>query len=211
MPPRRRPYARRTRKTPRRTYRKRWQFRSRRNKKGQKLYLYKRHVDFGEVSVSNITPTFASYQFRLNQVPDYTEFTNLYDMYKINAVKLVFIPKMTQSVSIGTVNNPENNARFFSVLDYNDGNVPVSVDELRQYQSCRFTQLLRTHKRYVSRPRIQDRGNTYNPGRPWINTTAPDQEHFGMKIAIEPMGSTTTTDMPYSVEAVFYMSFRTVK
>lgn len=208
--PRRRAYRRRKVNRLSR-YRKRWNRKSRYNKKGQKIYLFKRHVNFDVINVNNIVPTLAGLTFRLNQVPNYTEFTNLYDMYKINGVKMVFIPKQNQSISIGSVNNASPTARFFTALDYNDATPPTTVDDIREYQSCKFTSVIRTHKRYIPRPRIQDRGQTYNPGRPWINCSAPDQEHYGLKLAIEPISSTTTTDMPYSVECVFYMSFRNVK
>ncbi|AUM61706.1 capsid [uncultured virus] len=212
--PYRRTYRKRTyrkRYTRNRTYRRKYRRPYRYSRKtGQKVYLYKRHCDFGEINVSNLTGAQGSYIFKLSQLPSVAEFTNLYDTYKINAVKLVFLPQQTQSVSIGSINNANAAARFFSVLDYNDNSVPLGPDELREYQSCKYTPILRPHKRYF-KPRIQDRGSSYTPGRPWINCTSPDQEYFGLKYAIEPIDSSTTTSMIYTVEAKFYLSFKQVK
>ena len=153
----------------------------------------------------------SSLNFSLDDLPDYSEFTNLYDTYRLNAVKITFLPQMTESISLSSLNNPNASVRFFSVIDYNDGNPPGSIDELRQYQNCKFTPVLRKHSRYIYRPKIQDRGQTYTPGRPWINTTSPDQDHFGLKIGIEPIQSTNVQSMSYTVEAKYYLSFRAVK
>lgn len=207
MPYRRRNYRKRT--TKKRSYRRRFRRTYRYNKRGQKVYLFKRHCDFGELTIANNVDTLQAYNFSLQDVPDFDEFTALYDCYKINAIKIMFIPQQTQSVSIGNINNPNASSRFFSAIDYNDDS-PVTIQEIRQYQSCKMTPILRTHKRYF-KPRIQDRGATYTPGRPWINTSSPDQNYFGLKVAVEPMDSTNTLEMKYTVEVKFYMSFKSVK
>lgn len=192
-----------------RAYRRRFRARTRYSKRGQKLYLFKRFCDYGELSISNALPTFAAYNFSLSDLPNSTEFTSLYDMYKINCVKISFIPQQTQSISIGSINNPNASARFFSAIDYNDGSAPTSLDDLRQYQSCKMTPILRTHKRVIFKPKILD-SNGFSIS-PWMSTASPSANYFGLKVAVEPMDSTTTTTMIYTVEAKLYMSFKQVK
>lgn len=210
--PYRRTYRKRTyrkRTGLKRNYRRRYRTRTRYNKRGQKLYLFKRHVDFGELTISNSINTYAAYNFSLSDVPNSSEFTSLYDQYKINCVKLKFLPQQTQSVSIGTINNPNASSRFFSVIDYNDGTAPASIDELRQYQSCKYTGILRTHKRVVFKPKILDT-NGFSIS-PWMSTASPNANYFGIKVAVEPMDSTSTLTMMYTIEATYYMSFKQVK
>lgn len=194
-----------------RTYRRKFTRRTMRyNKRGQKVYLFKRFLGLGVTPVSNVAPTLYTIDFRLNQLPNYTEFTDLYDQYKINAVKLSFLPSQTQSISLSSTNN-STQGRFFSAIDYNDANSPVSIDELRQYQSCKWTSMYRPHKRFF-RPKIQDRGASYTPGKPWINCTSPDQQYLALKVGIEPTNATApSTSLYYNVEAKFYMSFKNVK
>lgn len=192
-----------------RAYRRRFRARTRYSKRGQKLYLFKRFCDYGELSISNALPTFSAYNFSLSDLPNSTEFTSLYDMYKINCVKISFIPQQTQSISIGSINNPNASARFFSAIDYNDGSAPTSLDDLRQYQSCKMTPILRTHKRVIFKPKILD-SNGFSIS-PWMSTASPSANYFGLKVAVEPMESTTTTTMVYTVEAKLYMSFKQVK
>jgi len=192
-----------------RRYKRRYIRKSRYNKRGQKLYLYKRFLDFGELTISNTINTYTAYNFSLNDVPNFSEFTSLYDMYKINCVKLTFLPQQTQSISIGSINNPNASSRFFSVIDYNDGLAPSSIDELRQYQSCRMTSILRPHKRVIFKPKILDT-NGFSIS-PWMSTASPSANYFGLKVAVEPMDSTSTLSMTYTVEAKYYMSFKQVR
>lgn len=177
----------------------------------QNVYHFKRYANIGTLVVGNLAPVFNAFVFQLDQVPAETDFTNLFDSYRINGVKITFRPQQTESISIGSINNPSAYARFVSAIDYNDSIGISSVDELREYQSCKCTSILEVHERYIHHPRIQDRGQTYTPGRPWINCSSPTQEHYGLKVAVEPINSTSTTEMTYSVEAVFYMSFKYVK
>lgn len=192
-----------------RTYRKRFNRRTRYSKRGQKLYLFKRFCDFGTFTISNTTQTFSAFNFSLDDLPNVTEFTSLYDMYKINCVKITFIPQMNTSVSIGSINNPNASARFFSAIDYNDGTAPTSVDDLRQYQSAKYTPILRQHKRVIFKPKILDSSN-YSVS-PWLSTASPSSNYFGLKVAVEAMDSTSTLSMQYKVECKYYMSFKQVK
>lgn len=200
-----------TRTKGRRGYRryKRRFFRKKYNKRGQRLYRFIRYADFGSIFINNLTDTYGSLQFSLNDLPNYTEFTNLFDMYKINAIKITFSPQMTENISLGSVNNPYASARFFSCIDYNDATSPTSVDEVRQYQSARWTPILKRHVRYIPKPKILDSGSfTLSP---WISTASASNNYFGIKYAIENMSSTSTTSMEYTIEAKFYLTFKQVK
>lgn len=168
------------------------------------VYYYTRYCDYGDVNCDGLTSTELGYNFSLNDLPNYAEFTSLYDMYKINAVKLTFIPRQTVSNSTSSINNADNTARFFSAIDYNDSSV-ATADQLREYQTAKFTRLLRTHKRYIYKPKILD-SNSYSVS-PWMSTLSPSANYYGLKIAIEPTGSA----LIYGVEAKFYLSFKNVK
>lgn len=173
------------------------------------LYYFKRHVDYGELTISNTVNTYTVYNFSLSDLPNSAEFTGLFDMYKVTAVKVTFLPQQTQSISIGTINNPNASSRFFSVIDYNDGTAPSSIDELRQYQTCQFTSVLKPHTRYIPKPKILDtNGFAISP---WMSTASPNANYFGLKVAVEPMDSTSTLSMIYTVEVEMYLVFKQVK
>lgn len=202
----------RKRRTNNRNYRRRFRrTRTTRYKGGQKRFLYKRFTGvFGSLQLNNISETYAGYNFSLSDLPNYTEFTALYDMYKINRVKISFLPQQTISNSLSTVSNAAAYARFFSVIDTNDATAPTSIDQLREYESCKYTTIHRRHKRYF-KPRITDSGNVYTPGNPWIATSSPNVNYFGLKVAAEAIDSTVSTTMDYTIECKYYLSFRNVK
>lgn len=200
----RRNYRRKTYR--RKTYRKRWNTRSRYNKKGQRVMLFTRFTSaLGAIICDGINPALYAFNFSLSDLPNYTEFTNLYDNYKINAVKVNFYPKITESVSTGSVNNPDATVRFLSVIDYNDSTPPLSVQELRDYKTCKASSILRPKSRYIYKPKIVDSSSTVRSA--WIATSSPSTNWFGLKVAIDP----TTTAMTFGIEAKYYCSFKNVK
>lgn len=203
----------RRKRTYRKTYKKRT-FRKRRTirRKGtQKIYQYKRLSGaFSTFVLSNVANAYTAYNFSLGDVPNYTEFTALYDYYKINAVKVTLLPQMTQNVSLGDVNNAWASKRLFSAIDYNDSSAVTTIDEIRQYQTCKFTPILKRHTRYF-KPRINDSGSVFTPGRPWLLCSSPNTNYFGIKLAGETMNSSGVANMEYTVEVMFYLSFKNVK
>lgn len=190
-----------------RNMRRRFKRSYRYNKKGQKVFLYKRHTGvFSTLTISNISPTLAAYNFSLNDLPGVGEFTGLYDFYKINAVKISFLPQMTENISLTSVNNAYASVRFFSAIDYNDSSAPSSIDNVREYATCKTTPILREHKRIIYKPKILI--DSIMSATPWLSTTTASTNYFGLKVAVEPMLSTTATSMQYNIEATYYLSFK---
>lgn len=163
-----------------------------------------------------------AYQFTLDSLPNYTEFTNLYDLYKITGIKLSFVPSASEyinSVTSGT--NAQNGfQRFNSVLDFDDTAVPTSENQLLQYASLKQTPGWATHSRYFT-PRV----NTVVEGvvgatlaasstaPKWISTDNPEVEHLGVKVFVPPpiAGSAVSAAITYTVYATYYLACRNVK
>lgn len=199
----------RTRRYKRSAYRSSRKTYKRSIKVAKKNYYFTRHCARTDLDISNSIFTLTGYNFSLNDLPNYTEFTALYDMYKINAVKISFIPQMTQNISLGAINNAYASTRFLSAIDYNDGSAPSSSDDIREYQSCKITPILRTHTRFIRKPKILD-SSGYSIS-PWLSTASPAVDYFGLKVAVEPMNSTSTETMTYTVECKYYLAFKNVK
>lgn len=201
----------RTRKVGRKAFRryKRRFYRKKYTKNRQRIYRFTRFVDFGEFTIANNINTYVAYNFSLDDIPSVADYTTLFDMYKINAVKITFLPQMTSNISLGTVNNANASSRFFSAIDYNDGNAPTSIDQVRQYANCKYTSVIRPHTRYIYKPKILDTSGFSIA--PWLSTASSNANYFGIKIAVEPMDSTSTVSMIYTVECKYYMSFKHVR
>lgn len=204
---RKRYYKRRTSR--KRNFKRRFRARSRYSKKGQKVFMYTRHCGLSDLVINTSLTTLTAFNFSLNDLPNYTEFTDLYDMYKINAVKITFNPQMNMNNSLTPLNNAIASARFFSAIDYNDSAAPLSVNELREYRTVKYTTILKPHKRMIYKPKILDTSG-YSIS-PWMGTAYPTTNYFGLKVAVEPMESTTITSMRFSIECKYYLSFKNVK
>lgn len=178
------------------------------NNQKQNVRLVRRNVDFFQLVASNGTPTFGTYSFRLTSVPNSAELISLYDQYKINAVSLTFYPRMTQITSLINADNVANR-RVLTAIDFTDGAPPASTDELREYENCEVRSCLDTFSVYIDKPKFADASGALRTG--YISTSSPSTVHYGLKYAIDPLNPGVVGTYPFTVEAVFYMSFKAIK
>lgn len=215
--------------------RKRSNYRYRRNMKKQMLaphiggklkqpiHYFTRFADYSNiVLVNGTTFTGAAYTFLLSDLPNFAEFTALYDWYKIMGVQFTMIPNSnvnldsaTTGVNIGT--NFYN--RVATVIDYNDDTTPTAMDTLRQYGNCKMYSNNRIIKRFFKpRPVVTmdedaESGGTTGLGeasrKQWIATASNSTEYFALKVGIQHVnpGANFTA---YNCEAKIYLAFKSV-
>lgn len=199
--------------------RRRWQTRAakarvrrsrmRMAKKRQIVHRFKRAVFYsGSISGSTILDTFGGVRFRLVDVPNVTEFTNLFDQYKIDGVKIHFLPR-GNTAEVGT---NQGIVKFFSAIDYDDITAPGSINDILQYENVKTTRSTQDHSRYI-KPKVAGLayqtavGNAYMPKRGWIDCANTTVEHYGIKWALQqlPAGSQT-----FDIKVDYYLSFKNV-
>lgn len=189
----------------------------------QPVHYFTRFVDKGTISGDGTgTASFGVVSFTLSEVPGFGEFVNLYDYFKLNAVKVSFIPVSNVSVysamgsgSIPLGANTTYYDRFFSVVDYNDATVPTSIDSLREYSNCKWSPNNKIHKRFLH-PKVilsvddASAGSPVELGQfnknPWLSTASNGAVFYGIKYAFEQF--TNNSDVRYRIECKFYMSFK---
>ena len=97
-----------------------------------------------------------SYYFRLDDLPNYTEFTALYDKYSVRGFQ-VRVNAYNNSSAAGAAYSgsyPQAGLIMHYVTDHDDSSIPtaseVGVNDLRQYSSYRTRNLIRSPvKHYV--------------------------------------------------------------
>lgn len=141
------------------------------------------------------------FKFNLAQVVNSTDLTNLFDSYRIKAVKLVF--NLSYNVASGFVSGTSVAAQS-SVIplmhiaeDVDDASTPGSALAVQELTKCRTKRLTQTVSMMV-RPRAQQsivgmngtQGGLLNP-KTWLDTASTGIDHFGVKCWIEdwPIGS----------------------
>jgi len=182
-----------------------------------KIYKFKRTVrynDGGMVPVdffynNTTSDAFFSFAFKLDDVPGYTEFLDLYDQYCIPKVELLFIPVSNTNISTGTNAQVSHLA---TVIDYDDDVVPANMTVMQQYENFR----IHTPNKAVKisfRPapaRLVYDGLTpsYSMGThaDWLDILDPSTPHFSLKVGITA-GSAAYISQ-WSVWVKYHLEFR---
>lgn len=167
---------------------------------------------------TTITPVpgdvnYGALSFQFNDMPASTEFTNLFDYYKLTGVKLRFALKLDPSAQTAA------NAQYpvmYSAIDYDDITAPFNADELRERQWCRQTFLRpNSYKTFYIKPRVTrtifNGANLANPGYEtsragWLDMAYPAIPHYGFKWAIENL--IASAGQSIRVEATYYFAVK---
>jgi len=131
----------------------------------------------------------------------YSEFTNLFDSYKILHTKI----KLLFTNNNSSVNSPNTSLPEFLAVGDADDSVPLSdVYAAMQYQRIQTKQLGQANdplKRTVyPKPLVQTYRTSVttgysNPDKPiWIDMSMPDVPHYGCKMYFNNLNQQTTTD-----------------
>lgn len=155
-----------------------------------------------------------TYQFKLQDLPSYAEFQNLFDQYRFKAVRMTFRPRFNLATitSIATAIFP----RLRSVIDYDDNGALPTVSDALQFPSLKETNFDEDHTRIIA-PKIF--GTAYDGTMislgpslkaPWMDTAVPGIAHYGIKTLVEGGVIGQTNLQSWSVELEYFVEFRNV-
>lgn len=177
------------------------------------VYHFKRKVFLQDYAIVGGTQFAGAIQFALVDLPGYTDFTNLYDMYRFNKVVFKLIPKITEAALLGgsaTLANA-NLQQIHSAIDYDDNSAPTNINQLVQYQTHKMTRGNQIHTRILV-PKCQTTvsGASAAPkAKQWLDCDQTSLSHRGIKFII-PSPSQPSTTVYYDLEMTYYMSFKAV-
>jgi len=163
-----------------------------------------------------VTPSEAlvALAFRLDDLPDYTEFTNLFDQYALIGVQVNITPRKINA-SVSTASNIGPNMLYVA-YDASDITLPASLAVLREYQTVKeFSDTTMTNRKWVKScsPRIAVAAyagafSGYSaPPMTWIDTQSPTVQHYGLKMGI-PAGYTAGTVNFYDMDFIYHIACR---
>jgi hypothetical protein len=146
-----------------------------------------RTVNTGTVNVACNSGVPFTYEYQLNQIPDFANLKGLFDEYKISKVRTTFYPTADNA----QVNNA--GAGFYkglgmiaTALDYNSNTAPGSLAEVLEYRTRKLTKSSRIHSRTLSpKPQgplyIGGIGSAYRPvANAWIPTEHVTVPHYAL-------------------------------
>lgn len=178
------------------------------------VHSFKRMTYKGTISPVPGNVAYGAYTFQLSDTPDYTEFTALFDYFKITGVKLKFSLNLDPTAQLAA------NAQWpimYSCVDYDDSQVPANANELRVRTNCkqhilapnRFYSIYLKPK-YLKKVSYGLASDGYEIGKQqWLDLATPDLPHYAWKYAVENM--LQTGGQSIRVEAIYYLKFKGVR
>lgn len=173
----------------------------------QPVHYFKRTAFYsGYLSGSTTADVGQALIGQLNQVPGYTEFTALFDQFKILAMKIRLSPRANSS-EVGT---NQGIVKLFSAIDYDGGTAPTVIADLLQYESLKTTKSTQDHVRYF-KPRFNSptiTAGSNRPGRGWLDCdTAAAVAHHGLKLVLQQLPAGAQS---FDIYVTYYLAFKNV-
>lgn len=144
--------------------------------------------------------------FKLSDLPNYTEISNLFDQFSIRRIQYRWLVNIDPMAVTGTKTYP----RIHWVHDFDSSGTPSGADELNQYSKKR--EVYMTDNRpitpwYTLKPSVlaetyQTVSSSYSPKwRQWITSTESGTPHYGIRSYVENLmtGVTLIMEVKYSV------------
>jgi len=134
--------------------------------------------------------TFLGMQFQLNSLPSYNDFTDLFEMYKIQKVELRFMFSQTMS-ECGPGAAQRSMPNLILAYDPNDASTPVAKSDLLEHQGV-CVQRLDKVVNYTIYPKAAVQmytavGTAYatQTKAMWLDCNNVQIPHYGLKICFE--------------------------
>jgi hypothetical protein len=156
-----------------------------------------------------------SHQFALINSLQYNEFTQLFDKYKIVAVKYKIMYQCNQAAVAGSSVLPI----IHYVSDSDDAAVPITYTDVTAKSSCRSKVLGNTQVVTMTiKPHVADEiyqsalTTAYGVRKaPYINTQYPSVPHYGVKVWMNNVLMAASNNTAITVEPTYILALRDVQ
>jgi hypothetical protein len=152
------------------------------------VHTFEVTVDKGFVSVTNGVTT-GALVFALSDLPSPTDFTSLFDQYRIKQVRVEFLPETTAfGLSTTAIALPY----VLTAIDYDDG-TPVSTSAIQQYGTCQTSPYTEYFQRILNpRAALAAYSGAFtsyaqSPPGQWMDSNSPGIQYYGLKWATTPV------------------------
>lgn len=133
--------------------------------------------------------TFQGNNFTLSSLPNYTEFTSMFDAYKI--VKIQYRFRLYKNPDVVA---PNLYPVIYHVVDYNDAAAPTSVNQVLEYPLAKTT-ILNDSKPVSAWFSFKPKNSglvssaSFAAVSPWVDTGSASALYYGMKSACTQMST----------------------
>lgn len=178
----------------------------------QRVYTFQRTYTIATLAAASTGNTVNAFNFTLSALPNSSEFTSLFDQYRILEAVVQFTPYCNQATFVSAGVSP---GFIATVFDYDDSNLPGSFTDLQQYDSYQRNLCTEPFRR-ILRPRIAvgAYSGTFTsfanmPSKTWIDAASPNVQYYGIKSVIQNNTYPASTNI-YEVEATVTLQCRSL-
>lgn len=173
----------------------------------RQVYTIRRAYDAGTVATQIGLPSTGQITISLSLFPDFTDFTSLFDVYRITHVRVTFTPIQQNVLSAA--------ARFFTVIDYDDANVLPSAGAAEEYDTCQVSTIDNSScVTRVFRPKYALAAYSgvftsfaQSSGQ-WLDAASSTVAHYGLKWITDPDTAVKTV---YRIDVLGVLQFMHVR
>lgn len=182
------------------------------------VYSFKRSWQAANLNTTAAALGNSAYKFQLSDLPNASEFTTLFDSYRIMGVKMKLVPCFSNSDIVDTAAVPGYNIHIpnvHTVIDYDDVTALSAVTDYMQYDTYKMTRGNKIVKVFC-KPRPQASMNVSGAAAlaaqesryRWIDCNQASVYYFGIKVGYE---STGVAGPFYQVYFTYYLQFKSVR
>lgn len=159
----------------------------------------------GSVNGGLTTGNAYSFYFKLSDIAQYTDYSNLYDQYRLVAVDITFTPKNNTFQNV-----LQDQGRLFTVMDFDDASALTGANNARGYNNCVITAPWeKCNRRLVPRAALAAYAGAFTSyaqtKNHWFDMSSPAIQHYGVKCWVDP---STTIVAQWNVESIYYLEFK---
>lgn len=196
-----------------------------RNRDSGHVLRTKRSVALGNVAVpsSANTNAYGAIQFRLSDLPNYTDFTSVFDQYMITYVEVKFVPDFSNNQTYWRTDTnatvSDDLPTLITWTDFDDAVTPASEAAGLSNESHLIKPGGEVHVRKFT-PRVATTywqsavASGYGTGMfKWLDTgSSPSVSHYGLKYAIvgSVTGGPSAPQWQYRVYVTMHLKFKKV-
>lgn len=159
---------------------------------------------------STLADTHKAFSFALSDLPNASEFTSLFDMWRIVEVECLFLPSITEMTP-----GAPNVGLQMSVIDYDDATALSAPGSYLQYQNVMVHRLGEPIRRvFKPNPNLRLSDGTATgvtsgsaPRNTWVDVASSNTPYFGLKLFL----GQNTVQVTYVAVFTYILQFRGVR
>jgi hypothetical protein len=144
----------------------------------------------GQILAGTITlPAGAAKSFSSADLTQFSSFAAIFDQYRIHQVEMWLTP-----LGVAATATYPTDARFYSVVDYDDANVITSSTNFLQYENVTVSSLNTGHYiKFKPHMAVASYGGAFtqfaNVNPMWIDVASTAVQHYGIKLGVDPVNA----------------------